>query len=39
MDRVVNSVLDPVIIFFLLAVAIGFLRSNLGISQAWRDRT
>jgi hypothetical protein len=34
MERVVNSLLDPVIIFFVLGVAIGFLRSNLEIPQA-----
>lgn len=37
MDRLVNSLLDPVIIFFMLGGAIGFLRSNLEIPQAWRD--
>ncbi len=39
MDRVVDSLLYPVIIFFLLGVAIGFLRPNLEIPQAGRDRT
>ncbi len=39
MDRVVNTLLDPVIIFFVLGAAIGFLRSNLEIPQAWRDST
>lgn len=34
MDRVVESLLDPVIIFFVLGVTIGFLRSNLEIPQA-----
>ncbi len=34
MDRALGSLLDPVIIFFVLGVAIGFLRSNLEIPQA-----
>ena len=33
MDRVLNSLLDPVIIFFVLGVTIGFLRSNLEIPR------
>ena len=34
MDRVVNSLLDPAIIFFVLGVTIGLLRSSLDIPQA-----
>jgi hypothetical protein len=34
MDRVVSSLLDPVILFFVLREAIGFFRSNLEIPQA-----
>ncbi len=39
MDRVVDSLLDPVIIFIVLGVAIGFLRSNREMPQAGRDST
>ena len=39
MDRVVTNCGDPVIVFFMLGVAMGFLRSNLEIAQAWRDGT
>ena len=37
MDRLVKSLIDPVIIFFLLGVAIGFLRSDPETPQGWRD--
>ena len=39
MDRVVNSLLDPVIVFFVLGVAIGFLHLNLEMPQGWRAST
>ncbi len=39
MDPVVDSLLDPVIIFFVLGLAIGVLRSALEIPQAWPDST
>jgi hypothetical protein len=39
MGRVVNSLLDPVIIFFMLGVATGFLRSNLEVPHPRRGRT
>ncbi len=37
MDRVVNSPLDPVIVFLLLGVAIGFLHFDLEMPKGWRD--
>lgn len=34
MERVVDSLLDPAILFFVLGVLMGFVRSNLDIPQA-----
>ena len=39
MDRVVNNLLDPVIVFFMPAVAIGGLHVDLEIPQALEGRT
>ena len=39
MDRVVHSVLDRAILFVVLGVAMGSLRSNREVAQAWRDST
>jgi hypothetical protein len=37
MDRVGNSLQDPVIIVFMLGVAVGVLHVNLEIPQGRRD--
>ena len=39
MDRVAHNLLDAVVVFPVLGVAIGFLGSDREIPQAWRDRT
>lgn len=39
MDRVVHNLVDPVIIYFMLGVAIGFLHFNPETPKGWRDST